>query len=300
MDGYAPIACYLGQEGWCIRYELRAGKQHSQCDFIPTLNRTFSAIYSIMAKSSTEPQKILMRLDSGHDAKDTRAWVYEAESPLPIDFLIKWNPRQAASAENKQKWLEYAEQQGDKTHWDHPRTGKRVATFSVYITEEHKGKTYTTRRIMQVTERTIDKHGQALLFPELAIEGWWTTLELPDQEVLALYRGHATSEQFHSEIKTDLDLERLPSGKFASNTLILTLGMFTYNMLRWIGLTGLMDDDSPVRHKAKRRRVKTVMQELINLAAHIYERGRRLVMRFGRTTPGYLAFQRVYETLCYG
>lgn len=300
MDGYAPIACYLGQEGWCIGYELRAGKQHSQCDFIPTLERTFSAVDRIMATSSSSPQKILMRLDSGHDAKETRAWVYEAASPHTIDFLIKWNPRKEASDENKQKWLEYAEQQGDKTHWDCSRAGKRVATFNVYITEEHEGKTYTTRRIMQVTERTIDKHGQTLLFPELTLEGWWTTLDLPDQEVLTLYRDHATSEQFHSEIKTDLDLERLPSGKFASNTLILTLGALTYNMLRWIGLVGLMGDDSPVRHKAKRRRVKTVMQELIYVAAHIYERGRRLVMRFGRTTPAYLAFQRVYETLCYG
>lgn len=66
-------------------------------------------------------------------------------------------------------------------------------------------------------------------------------------------------------------------------------------MLRWIELEGLMNDDSPVRNKAKRRRVKTVMQELIYLAMHIYERGRRLVMRFGRSTTAYQAFQIVYE-----
>jgi len=299
-DGYAPIACYLGQEGWGIRYELRAGKQHSQCGFISTLTRTFDAVHQIMTKQPAERQKLLVRLDSGHDAKDTRVWLYAVDSPLQIDFLIKWNPRKEASYANKQKWLEYAEQQGASTHWENLREGKRVATFSVYVEEEHEGKTYTTRRIMQVTERTIDKYGQALLIPDLSIEGWWTTLDLFYQEILALYRDHATSEQFHSEIKTDLDLERLPSGKFASNTLILTLGLFTYNMLRWIGLEGLLGADSPVRHKAKRRRVKTVIQELIYLAAHIYERGRRLVMRFGRTAPAYLAFQRVYEKLCYG
>jgi hypothetical protein len=33
--------------------------------------------------------------------------------------------------------------------------------------------------------------------------------------VIELYRQHATSEQFHSEFKTDLDLERLPTGKFS-------------------------------------------------------------------------------------
>jgi hypothetical protein len=35
--------------------------------------------------------------------------------------------------------------------------------------------------------------------------------------VVELYYDHGTSEQFHSEIKTDLDLERLPAGKFATN-----------------------------------------------------------------------------------
>ncbi|QWF72400.1 transposase [Methylomonas paludis] len=28
-DGYAPIAAYLGNEGWCLTNELRVGKQHS-------------------------------------------------------------------------------------------------------------------------------------------------------------------------------------------------------------------------------------------------------------------------------
>nr|VFJ64649.1 MAG: Transposase DDE domain group 1 [Candidatus Kentron sp. DK] len=173
-------------------------------------------------------------------------------------------------------------------------------TFSRYVEEQFEGKIYTTRRVMQLTERTIDKHGQLLLVPELEIEGWWTTLELPDEEIKVLYRDHATSEQYHSEFKTDLDLERLPSGKFASNALILTMGAFVYNALKWIGLVGLMGKDSPVRHKAKRRRVRTVMQELIYVGAHIYERGRRLYMRFGKTSPGFHSFQRVYQQLCVG
>ena len=49
------------------------------------------------------------------------------------------------------------------------------------------------------------------------------------------YHAHGECEQFHSEIKTDMDLERLPSGKFATNALILELGMVAYNILRMIG-----------------------------------------------------------------
>ena len=141
--------------------------------------------------------------------------------------------------------------------------GKQVATFSIYVDEKYNGKTYTNRRVMQITKRTIDKKGQELLFPELTVEGWWTTLDNSDQDILALYRDHATSEQFHSEIKTDLDLDRHPSQSFDGNDLILSMGSMVYNILRWIGLAGLMEEDSPVRHTAKRRRIRTVLQELI-------------------------------------
>ena len=78
------------------------------------------------------------------------------------------------------------------------------------------GASYSCKRIVRVTERTADRHGQMRLTPDITLEGWWTDLNLEPEQVIALYRDHATSEQFHSEFKTDLDLERLPSGKFAS------------------------------------------------------------------------------------
>jgi len=135
------------------------------------------------------------------------------------------------------------------------------------------------------------------LVPELQLDGWWTSLDQPDREIIALYQDHATSEQFHSEFKTDLDLERLPSGKFDTNTLVMALGAFIYNLLRWIGLAGLIGDQSPVRHKAKRRRLRTVMQELIYLAAKFSERSRQLRLRFSAHCPAFDAFKRVHARL---
>ena len=93
---------------------------------------------------------------------------------------------------------------------------------------------------MRVVERTIDRRGQRLLKPEIEVEGWWTTLDLPERDVIRLYEGRGTSEQFHAEIKSDMDMERLPSGKFATNALILTLGGLAYNILRAIGQLGLV------------------------------------------------------------
>lgn len=46
---------------------------------------------------------------------------------------------------------------------------------------------------------------------------------MTDREVIELYHAHCECERFHSEIKTDMELERLPSGKFETHELILEL-----------------------------------------------------------------------------
>jgi len=74
---------------------------------------------------------------------------------------------------------------------------------------------------------------------------------------MALYNDHATSEQLHIDFKTDLGL--LPSGKFDTNNLVMALATMCYNVLRWMGLR-LTDPDAPVRHPAKHRCLRTVMQ----------------------------------------
>ena len=144
-----------------------------------------------------------------------------------------------------------------------------------------------------------------MLFPDVELEGWWTSLELPEEQVIELYEGHAVCEQYHSEFKTDLDIERLPSGKFATNALILSLAAFAYNILRIIGQLGLMGWKSPVRHKAKRTRIKsldppsggTVIQELLYLAARLIKTAHRLKLRFSRHRPGYRPFDALYYRL---
>jgi hypothetical protein len=44
----------------------------------------------------------------------------------------------------------------------------------------------------------------------------------------------ATHEQFHSELMTDMDLERLPSGKFDTNFLMCQLACAALSLLRLI------------------------------------------------------------------
>jgi hypothetical protein len=39
-------------------------------------------------------------------------------------------------------------------------------------------------------------------------------LPLPEDETISLYHAHGECEQYHSELKTDMGVKRLPSGKF--------------------------------------------------------------------------------------
>lgn len=72
-------------------------------------------------------------------------------------------------------------------------------------------------------ERTIDKKGQLLLVPDIEVNMWWINTGFTDREVIGHYHANGESGQFHSELKTDMDLERLPSEKFETNELVLEL-----------------------------------------------------------------------------
>lgn len=83
--------------------------------------------------------------------------------------------------------------------------------------------------IVEVTERLTTPEGEILLFPEIEVSSWWINLCEDEAVCIELYHDHGTSEQFHSEFKTDMGLESLPSGKFATNALILNLAVIAYN-----------------------------------------------------------------------
>jgi hypothetical protein len=281
FDGYAPIAAYLGMEGWCLEVELRPGSQHSQDGFVVFLQRVIKSAQLLVER------ELLVRLDAAHDAIETLVALEKANK---VHYIVKWNPRR----NDVSTWRNrvFAKGQVSQT-----RPGEKVGILVTQERKEVDKKTYTFKRIVRVTEQTMDKHGQMLLAPQITLEGWWTDLELSPEKVIALYRDHATSEQFHSEFKTDLDLERLPSGKFATNALVMALGAFAYNVLRVIGQLGLLGQHTPIRHPAKRRRIKTVIQELIYLAARLISTGRRFKLRFSRHCPAFAAFTAVYSRL---
>jgi hypothetical protein len=275
FNGYSPIFAYLGEEGYLVNLELRPGSEHCQKGTDKFLMRSLH--YARRMSQAT----FLVRMDSGNDSLDNIKVCQKEKAQYIIKRNLRW--------ETTEEWLKTAKECGRLTE---PRAGKQVWLGEKYV--EKPGLKEPLRLVFGVTRRTMTDDGQALLIPEVEVETYWTSLKDDVATVIQLYREHATSEQFHSELKTDLDLERLPSGKFETNELVLLLGMVAYNILRMIGQASLREADAPIRKKVSRRRIRSVMQDLIYLACRLVRHARRWYLSFGRCCPWLATWRRVY------
>jgi hypothetical protein len=291
VDGYCPFAVYLGRLGYCLELALRPGVQHSAAESQYNFERALPMAASLVSSP------LLVRADSGFCSAKLMQEVAAQASALQreIAFIIKWNPRKTpVEAIASQKTSDAS------TQWTVLREGKRQCIWQESLDLVGVGSaTDQARRIFRLTERTINKHGVVLLLPDYEIEGWTTTLpsKFSATDIIALYCDHATHEQFHAEFKTDMDLERLPSGKFDTNYLVCQLAAVAMNLLRLIGQNTLNESDSPMRHSAQRRRIKTVMQEMMFKAARMITHAGRWILGLGESDRGFAVFERHYGQL---
>lgn len=280
FDVYAPMMAYIGTEGYAINFELREGKQHCQKGTVEFLQETIKLCHKLTDKP------LLIRLDSGNDSIDNVAVLMDTG----CFFIIKRNLRR----ESTDDWFEMAKQYFQNVN--SPRDGKTVYIGSDWktVTSKQFNKEFTLRTGYEITERTIDKYSQFNLVPDVEVETWWTNLGDPDEEIIRLYHAHGECEQFHSEVKTDMDLERLPSGKFATNALILELGMIAYNILRMIG-QGTIGGRAPRQKRdVKRRRLRTVISNLIMMAGHVTMHARQLIIGLGKSN----VWRHIFSDIC--
>lgn len=286
FDGYAPIMAYIGTEGFLVDTELREGKQHCQSGTPAFLKETLDLGHKLTDK------QLLIRMDAGNDAAENLGILIEDGSW----FIVKRNLRRG---ETKEEWLNLVKDVCKDVR--HPREGKTIYIGTSWKDVEYKDSTGSTKTIgmrivYEIIERTIDKDGQILLMPDIECNTIWTNLGWSDDDIINGYHAHGECEQFHSEIKTDMDVERLPSGKFETNELVLELTIIAYNILRLIGQESLKSNKSPKsKHPIKRRRLRTVIGNLIQIAGHITEHGRRIILALGKSNVWRHVFIDIYN-----
>lgn len=285
FEGFAPIMAYIGTEGYLMKCELREGKANGQCaKTVPFLKSTID-----IAKKASK-KHLLVRTDCGHECCDN-VLVFTEKS---VDFLMK---KKNTVADKPEFYFKQAQKEGRKKE---TREGKERYLYSyekIYVCKKEDGTVVNipVRIVVDANKRTSKSDGQVLLIPEYECKRYATSLQEPtEEEIIELYHMHATSEQFHSEIKTDMDIERLPSGKFCTNEIVLGLGGITYNILRIIGQINCKLETSPKR-AIERKRIKSVIKDMIMLASKLVKHARKKVIKIYKEEIQINILKKIYE-----
>lgn len=278
--GYTPNFAHIGAEGYILHNELRKGSQHCSKgapEFLLHCRRQLEKL--------TLESPLLWRLDSGYDAITT------LKELKPDFFIVKRNLRH----EKSEEWLEIAQKHGELLADD----AERRVRIGI-----HRGRCPASDEqfgpvdILYVVTEILQDKGTPLLQPEIEVDTFWTNLDEKPLDILKLYHDHGTSEQFHSELKTDMDFERLPSGKFGVNALLLHLAMVAFNTLRLIGQQTLeLRELLPYRHGKQRKRLRKVISDIIRISCKVVSHSRQTILRFWEKEPWYKVFARLHERL---
>ena len=277
--GYAPIFCYLGTQGYMLGNELRPGSQHCSNGAAEFTQRCIAKAEMLDLRA----EELLIRADSGHDDSGYIRTLNEAG----VKFLIKHNLRK----EFPEQYLDLAKHCGLQMP---SRDGKNVYRCALSHCKPAGCEDIPMFLIVEATERLSSAKGDRLLFSEIEVSSWWTNLCEDEAVCIEFYYDHGTSEQFHSEFKTDMGLESLPSGKFATNTLILNLAAIAYNCLRFIGQQALKCAEIPVKLTVARRRSCSVLQDMIYAGCKIVSHAKSICIKFGCDCPWFKCIRKVY------
>ncbi len=296
IHGFAPILTNIGRQGYLINHQFRRGASHSNCKgsleyIIASMN---------FARALCPQEKLLARFDSGNDADRNIITLSQFKNAY---FIIKRHLKGVNVKRSKDTLIQYViNNYSAKTVL--PNNTIRYFAEMPYIAGYYNQKDQLVkvncRLVLSVVELNNDiNNGQPLLIPYRSLHMWRTNLpknEYSPKRVIDLYKDHGTSEQFHSEFKSDLDLERLPSSKFKTNQLVMGIAQIAFDLLRIIGLEAIEFALFNPKFHYGRIRIKTVINKLINLPVLFFRKHRRWTIALPRSNPVAVVFNYLYTT----
>jgi hypothetical protein len=287
VQGYAPMMTYIGSEGHLLNHQFRKGSAHSNTKgTLAYIKKTIG-----FARRLTG-QPLLARFDCGNDASDNAWHLSRFDGAF---YIIKRNGAHLNSAALEAFAIKEAETVQSPGKGVKLYLASRQSTVCTYDKNEEK-LCEDCREVVCLIEQSLEKNGQKLLFPKRTVYAWRTNLpdEFCAQEVLDLYKGHGTSEQFHAEFKGEMDMERLPSGKFKTNRLLMALAQLSFNFLRLLGQRALQSALFRTKAPVKRLRLRTVIRKLMCLPSRFIVKCKRWCLKIPQHNP----FSQVFEWLC--
>lgn len=309
-DGFSPMMSYLG--GYAVCFQLREGTQHSENGTPEYLQDYLDRIKGI----NVDLESVLVRADSAHDDEKFLNTCLSNHT----NFIVKVNPRSEDYTDVirfvKTKRQPDILKNGNKKYYyvglKPPRAGvDRNSLYRVYeIEEEALTDNESLLKFCELSEDDPDFGRESWI--KYHVESYWTNLEIGEVNKIGFdeikiakmciesYHNHATSEQYHSEVKTDMNMELLPSKYFSTNSLILRLSAISYNILRKISYLSVELDNNfqhHKNHKTLRIRLSTVINEFCRIPCRIVVHARRMIVKFSKTYRFYSTYIKLLSIL---
>jgi hypothetical protein len=266
---YSPVFAFFGLERFCIHHRLAPGREKAVERIDEFVDETIAFVPEKIARN-----QVLARLDSGFYSRKT----VESCQKAGIHYIVKarlstvLEERTSAELESERFGVElrqwggefYGEFEYEPQGWKNPR-----------------------RFVFCTQVKTHEDNGQRLLFPRARHQVLVTSLDrsIAPEAVFRLYRRRGAVEEPIKEIKHDLDLEQLPSQHFGSNEVVLAVGIMAYNLLVMLGQmqAGAPGKTCESEHGesgvALRRRIKTLQDRLLRVAAAVADHARKRFLR---------------------
>jgi hypothetical protein len=254
-----------------------------------------------LARKLCPNQTLLARLDSGNDAEKNLVGLSQLEATY---YLIKHHIKGRNSEAAKATLIDYVLQNHTSKEVVDNNTiryfAEQVSLVGMYD-ESNNFIEKECRKILSVVQINNDLNtGQPLLIPHLSLHLWRTNLpktKFSPQQVIRLYKDHATSEQFHSEFKSELDIEKLPSSKFKTNELIVAMAQLVFNMIRVIGHEALTSQLLNPNGKKSRLRIRTILLKIILFPCKMIRKNKIWTIALPRSNPLSILFTKIYLAL---
>jgi hypothetical protein len=290
--GYCPSMVFIGGE-LAVLFEQRPGPRHSINGAPELIDRAMD----LTGRRGVEPEAVLAVLDSGHDG----AAVFRTCDARKSKFIVKCNHRREARLKAG-PMLKLARRLKVEPRPDGKVPGRLHYCF--LMKDDHPSQLedgIPCWRVADVVVDTLDSDGRPVgnELEHAKSWSWWTNLETGDPwTIVELYRQHASMEQCHGELKSDMHFERMPSGKFSTNALFLQMAAVSFNILRWMGFK-LLESGAPLPgfregRQPGRLRLRTIIDNICLMPAALTATGGRARIAVYAGDPWFHAFKEMH------
>lgn len=260
---YQPLNAYCPQLGLILAHEFRDGNVSPMEGYQRLIERCQKRLPGVV--------QWIIRSDSAGYQNELLDWMQDQRMAYVVPLRDSSSLRE--SVERAKDWK--------KLILDGIDTGEEFALMDYcpsFSNQEELKKRSRTRRTIALRRRGENEEGQQELFYVYQVVVTNDLYSSPEK-VIGLHRKRCGSvEFFHSQIKGDLSMRRLPSQSFKVNVAWYALGCLTHNLLRAI-------QQHLLPESWKKYEIKTLRFRFFKTVACVIQKARRVMIRIPKSSP---------------